>query len=227
MLRPVLERLQELDRRLLRTMRTRYHAPQIEDAVKALGMAGEWGAVWVAIGVAAAAVDPTRRERWLRAAAVAPAAVGVNYLVKLTVRRRRPRLRRLPPLAAAPSELSFPSAHATSSMAAAAAMGRVAPGSRPPLYGLAGAICLTRPYLGMHYPSDVLGGAALGLVIGRLWPGLRGKGAEDRLIDLVARAAPSTAAASSHRSSADGRPQTPASQRSGGRPLSEGDPGRS
>jgi membrane-associated phospholipid phosphatase len=185
MLRPVLERLQELDRRLLRAMRTRYHAPRSEDTMKALGMAGEWGAVWVAIGVAAAALDATRRERWLRAVAVAPTAIGVNYLVKLAVRRRRPRLRRLPPLAAAPSELSFPSAHATSSLAAAAAMGRVAPGLRPPLYGLAGAICVTRPYLGMHYPSDVLGGAAIGLLIGRLWPGL-GKGAEDRLIDLVA-----------------------------------------
>ena len=188
MLRAVLARLQALDRRLLRTMRTRCHGPQIEAAGKALGTAGEWGAVWVAIGVAAAAVDPTRRERWLRAAAVAPAAVGANYLVKLAVGRRRPRLRRLPPLASAPSELSFPSAHATSSLAAATAMGRVAPASRLPLYGLAGAICLTRPYLGMHYPSDVLGGAALGVAIGRLWPGLRGKGTEDRLIDLVASA---------------------------------------
>ncbi len=154
--------------------------------MKGLGLAGEWGAVWVAIGVVGAAVDATRRERWLRAAAVAPGAVGVNFLVKLAVRRRRPRLRRLPPLAAAPSELSFPSAHATSSLAAAAAMGRVAPGLRLPLYGLAGAICLTRPYLGMHYPSDVLGGAAVGLAMGRRWPGLRGKGTEDRLIDLVA-----------------------------------------
>ena len=92
----------------------------------------------------------------MRAAAVAPAAVGMNYLVKLSVRRRRPRLRGLPPLAGAPSELSFPSAHATSSLAAATALGRVSPGARLPLYGLAGAICLTRPYLGMHYPSDVL-----------------------------------------------------------------------
>ena len=227
MLRPMLERLQRLDRRLLRGMRTRYHAPQAEAAVKALGKAGEWGAVWVAIGLGAAAVDATRRPRWLRAAAVAPAAVGFNYVVKLAVRRRRPRLRRLPPLATAPSELSFPSAHATSSLAAAAAMGRVAPGSRPPLYVLAGAICLTRPYLGMHYPSDVLGGAAIGLLIGRLWPGLRGRDAEDRLIDLVASVAPSTAAAPPQRSNADGRPQGPAPRPSGGRPLSEGDPGRS
>ena len=186
MLRPVLTRLQELDRRLLRTMRTRCHGPRVENAGKALGLAGEWGAVWVAIGVVGAAADATRRERWLRAAAVAPGAVGVNFLVKLAVGRRRPRLRRLPPLAAAPSDLSFPSAHATSSLAAATAMGRVAPRTRLPLFGLAGAISLTRPYLGMHYPSDVLGGAAIGLAMGRLWPGLRGKGAEDRLIDLVA-----------------------------------------
>src|SRR6266540_4241861 len=101
---------------------------------------------------------------------------------------RRPRLRRLPPLAGAPSELSFPSAHATASLAAATAMARVAPGASLPLYGLAGAICVTRPYLGMHYPSDVLAGAALGLAIGAAWPGLAGRGAEDRLIDLVANA---------------------------------------
>jgi undecaprenyl-diphosphatase len=208
-------------------VRTRYHAPKAEAAVKALGMAGEWGAVWVAIGLGAGAVDATRRPRWLRAAAVAPVAVGFNYVVKLAVRRRRPRLRRLPPLATAPSELSFPSAHATSSLAAATAMGRVAPGARPPLYGLAAAICLTRPYLGMHYPSDVLGGAAIGLLIGRLWPGLRGKGPEDRLIDLAASAAPSAAAPSGNGPGAAGRPSAPAPQISGNRPAGEGEPGPS
>jgi decaprenylphosphoryl-5-phosphoribose phosphatase len=227
MLRPVLKRLQRLDRRLLRRMRTRYHEPQVEHAVKALGVAGEWGAVWVAIGLAGAGVDGARRRRWLRAAAVAPAAVGVNYLVKLAVRRRRPRLRHLPPLATAPSELSFPSAHATSSLAAATAMGRVAPGARPPLYGLAAAICLTRPYLGMHYPSDVLGGAAIGLLLGRLWPGLGAKGAEDRLIDLVVSAAPSAAAASGDGAGSGERASAPASQTSGNRPVGEGEPGRS
>jgi membrane-associated phospholipid phosphatase len=196
MLRPVLGRLARLDRRLLRGMRTRLHQPPAERAAKALGMAGEWGAVWVAIGLAGAAVDPTRRERWLRAAAVAPAAVGLNFGVKVAVRRRRPRLRRLPPLASATSELSFPSAHATSSVAAATALGRVSPGARPPLYGLAAAICLTRPYLGMHYPSDVAGGAALGALLGALWPGLGSRGSEDRLIDLVADAARSTAVVS-------------------------------
>jgi membrane-associated phospholipid phosphatase len=164
--------LADLDHALLRLLRTRAHGPRAEAAMKALGMAAEWGAVWGALGLAAAAVDVRRRDRWLRAAAVGPAAIWANYAVKLAVRRRRPQLRGLPPLARATSRLSFPSAHATSSAAAAVAMGRVAPGARPALYGLAGAICLTRPYLGMHYPSDVLAGAAIGALIGGLAPGL-------------------------------------------------------
>jgi membrane-associated phospholipid phosphatase len=164
--------------------------------MKALGTAGEWGAVWVAIGIAGAALDSRRRARWLRAVPVAPVAVGLNFLVKSAVRRERPRLRRLPALATAPSALSFPSAHATASLAAATAIGRVQPRARLPLYGLAGAICLTRPYLGMHYPSDVLAGAFLGVALGAAWPGLRGRGTEDRLIDLVANAARAAAAGS-------------------------------
>ena len=75
-----------------------------------------------------------------------------------------------PPLAKAPSKLSFPSAHATSSLAAAGALSRVEPRAGMPLHLLAGLICLSRPYLGMHYPSDVLAGAALGAVLGRLAP---------------------------------------------------------
>jgi membrane-associated phospholipid phosphatase len=177
-------------------MRTRGHSPAIESAMKWLGTAGEWGAVWVAIGIAAAAADPRRRERWLRAVPVAPAGVGLNYLVKMTVRRDRPRLRRLPPLASAPSALSFPSAHATSSLAAATAMGRIEARARLPLYGLAAALCVARPYLGMHYPSDVLAGAALGVALGVGWPGLRGPGTEDRLIDLVAARAAAVTSAS-------------------------------
>jgi undecaprenyl-diphosphatase len=173
-------------------MRTRGHTQGAEAAMKGLGTAGEWGSVWIALAFAAALADPERRARWLRTAPVAPVAVGLNFLVKIGVRRDRPRLRRLPPLASAPSRLSFPSAHATASLAAATAMGRVTPGARVPLYTLAAAICATRPYLGMHYPSDVLAGAALGVAIGVAWPGLRGPGTEDRMIDLVVDAARST-----------------------------------
>ena len=153
--------------------------------MRMLGLIGEYGAVWAAIGGAGALADPQRRSRWAIAAIAGPAAINVNYAVKLAVGRERPLIEGHPPLAKAPSKLSFPSAHATSSLAAATAIGRVEPRTRLPLFALAGAICLSRPYLGMHYPSDVLAGAALGTFLGALVPGVSGPPTEERLIDLV------------------------------------------
>jgi decaprenylphosphoryl-5-phosphoribose phosphatase len=170
---------------VLRFMRTRGHGPRTERLMVTLGAIGEWGAVWAATGVVAASLDPERRGRWLTAAAVAPVAVGANFAVKAVANRPRPRLAGLPPLARAPTSLSFPSAHATSSFAAATALGRIEPRARLPLYSLAVLIGLTRPYLGMHYPSDVVAGAALGLALGRAVPGLDGDppdGPEERMV---------------------------------------------
>jgi undecaprenyl-diphosphatase len=95
-------------------------------------------------------------------------AYAANYAVKLIVRRRRPELPGLEPLTPTVSSLSFPSAHATASFAAARAYGRVAPAA--PLYAAALAFALSRPYLGVHYPSDVVAGAALGTVVAGVWP---------------------------------------------------------
>ena len=174
------------DQWLLRQLRTRAHVEPLVTVMKGLGWAGEWGAVWVATGLSSAAADPERRGRWLAASAVGPAAVIVNYAVKVGVGRERPLIEDHPALARAPSKLSFPSAHATSSMAAATALGRVEPRARVPLYALAGAICVCRPYLGMHYPSDVLAGAALGAALGTLAPGVGRPDVEERMLDLVA-----------------------------------------
>jgi hypothetical protein len=49
-------------------------------------------------------------------------------------------------------------------------LGRVFPPARPALLTFAGAICACRPYLGMHYPSDVIAGMTLGAFIGKAYP---------------------------------------------------------
>jgi decaprenylphosphoryl-5-phosphoribose phosphatase len=159
-----------LDRSLLVTMRTRGHLPVAERLAQGLGAFGEFGTGWAALGGLGAAASRERRSRFLAAAAAAPAAIAVNYAVKALAGRERPVVAGHPPLGPATSRLSFPSAHATSSFAGAVALGRVAPRARLPLLGLAALICAGRPYLGMHYPSDVAAGAALGWSIGRLWP---------------------------------------------------------
>jgi membrane-associated phospholipid phosphatase len=158
-----------LDLDLLRFMRTAGHTPGLEKAAKALGKAGNNGAVWVVAGILLAVFDGSNREAWLICAVLGPLAIGLNLVVKLIVRRPRPVLEGLPPLGSAPNSLSFPSAHAASSFAVATAMTRVEPlGALA--FILAIALSLGRPYLGVHYPSDVLVGAVLGVVLGLIVP---------------------------------------------------------
>ena len=161
--------MRELDLKLLRLMRTRGHSPGMESAFQALGKAGNNAAVWVVLGLALALIDPDRRESWLICAVLGPVAIVLNYGLKLLVRRPRPVLEGLPPLGGAPSSLSFPSAHALSSFAVATAMIRVDPATAGALV-VACALAFSRPYLGMHYPSDVLAGALLGVVLGLIVP---------------------------------------------------------
>ena len=111
----------------------------------------------------------------------------MNFVAKVAIGRQRPLIEDHPPLAKAPTKLSFPSAHATSSAAAATALGRVQPRARPYLFALAAAICVGRPYLGMHYPSDVIAGVALGTLLGSVVPGLGEPHTEDRLFELAGR----------------------------------------
>jgi membrane-associated phospholipid phosphatase len=161
--------VQGTDLRLLRAMRTRGHSPGIERAARLLGKAGNHGMVWFGLGVALAVFDASNREAWLICAALGPIAIGLNFVVKLIVRRPRPVLEGLPPLGGVPGSLSFPSAHATSSFAVATAMTRVEPWGAL-AFLLAAALALGRPYLGVHYPSDVLVGAVLGVVLGLIVP---------------------------------------------------------
>jgi membrane-associated phospholipid phosphatase len=154
-----------LEERLLLLARTRGHAPQLERAVAAFSRLGEHAAIWVAIGLAGAVAQPDRRREWARARRVVLLTYATNTAIKFAVRRGRPALPGLPPLTGTTTGLSFPSAHAATSFAGALAYRRRGLPATP-LYALAGAMAASRVYLGVHYPSDVLAGAALGSALG-------------------------------------------------------------
>jgi membrane-associated phospholipid phosphatase len=154
----------ELDERLLRFARTRAHTPGAERAVARFSRLGEHGAVWLAIGLAGCALDPGQRDRWRRTTRTVAGTYALNTAIKLLVRRRRPELSGLPALTGTPTALSFPSAHASTAFVAAPLYRRLGMPVAP-LYALAAALSLSRLYLGVHYPSDVLAGALLGSVV--------------------------------------------------------------
>ena len=147
-------------------MRTRGHAPVIERAVARFSKLGEHGALWIALSAAGAALDKGRRREFRDAGVTVAASFIANQTVKLVVRRRRPDLPGLPPVVHTMSNRSYPSAHATTSVAGARALSPLLPA--PPLYALAAALTLSRPYLGVHYPSDTLAGAVLGAAVAEL-----------------------------------------------------------
>src|SRR5438093_405882 len=57
--------LRALDSRLLHAMRTRFHGPTGESVGKWLGRIGEYGAIWLVIGIVLAFTDPDNGEDWL------------------------------------------------------------------------------------------------------------------------------------------------------------------
>jgi membrane-associated phospholipid phosphatase len=164
---PTLPALLAADVAAYRAVRRQSTHPSVVRASLGLSHFGEHALGWLAIGALGTALGADRR-RWARATASVAAAHAANVAVKRVVRRPRPDFADLPALGVVPSKLSFPSAHAASTFAAAAAFSPLAP--RLPWRTSAAAMALSRVVLGVHYPSDVAAGALLGTAVGR-WAG--------------------------------------------------------
>lgn len=126
-----------------------------------LSRLGTGGLVWILLAVALTIASRRLPVLW-----TVPVVVGsdlVALAVKSVVDRPRPHL---DPLVRVPTDWSFPSGHATTSFAGATMLAHFAPRWRPALYLLAAAIAFSRVYVGVHYPADVLAGAALGTALG-------------------------------------------------------------
>jgi membrane-associated phospholipid phosphatase len=161
--------LRRLDLAVLRLLRTRGHSPPVERAVLAFTRAGEHGLLWQGLCLIGAAVDGRRRGIYLRAMRTVMLAYLANIGLKYIVRRPRPVLEGLPALSSTVTSLSFPSAHSTTSFAAAWALTR-GDDRLPavPVYALAKAMAVSRIYVGVHYPTDILAGAAYGTALAAL-----------------------------------------------------------
>jgi undecaprenyl-diphosphatase len=97
--------------------------------------------------------------------------VLANHLAKGLIRRERPLLDTVPITRTArrvPSSSSFPSGHAASAAAFAVGATLEWRALAGPLGATATAVAFSRVYTGVHYPSDVVAGAAIGATIAAL-----------------------------------------------------------
>lgn len=158
--------MHELDQRLLTALRDCGQFPRVLATARLLSWSGEHGAMWLAAGLVGAAVDEERKTAWLRGTAVTFGAHAVSMGIKLVVRRPRPG--EAAPLVWTSGRHSFPSSHATAAAAAAVAFGAFSPTGALVLPPLAAAMCVSRMVVGVHYPTDVVAGAALGAITAKL-----------------------------------------------------------
>jgi membrane-associated phospholipid phosphatase len=140
--------------------------PGVLAGARALSHFGEHSAGWLAVAGLGALLTPQRRRRWLVAGAGAFVAHAAAVVIKRVVRRERPHHPAIVVGVGTPSRLSFPSAHATSTTAAALLLARATGWPLPAV--LVPPMVVSRMVLGVHYPSDVLTGVAVGAAVAKL-----------------------------------------------------------
>ncbi len=150
------------------------HNPALDRLFYSLSTAADHSALWIALG----AVESLRRGTPGLAVRLG-AAMGIesaltNGLIKSAFRRVRPPSHPFhPPEGPLPYGMrrpitsSFPSGHATAAFTAATLLS-TSSRNRTAWFALAGLVAGSRVYVRMHHASDVIAGAALGLVLGQV-----------------------------------------------------------
>jgi undecaprenyl-diphosphatase len=144
--------------------------PTLDRALRTLSKAADHSVLWLAIagGLAATGRDAERRAAIRGVTSIGVASAVVNIVAKGLARRQRPdRIANAVPVARhlrMPTSTSFPSGHAASAQAFASSVGSELPWLSLPLHMLATSVAYSRVHTGVHYPADVMVGAAIGAV---------------------------------------------------------------
>jgi diacylglycerol kinase family enzyme/membrane-associated phospholipid phosphatase len=157
----------------------RSELPVVGPLLPRLSRTANHSRLWLAIAAGCAVLGGRfgRRAALRGVLAIGATSALTNLPAKYLAGRQRPDLGVVPEvrrLARVPASTSFPSGHAASAFAFATAVGLEQRRARGPLLALAGAVAYSRVYTGVHYPGDVLVGAAFGSAVAwattRPWP---------------------------------------------------------
>jgi len=160
--------IEQRDLRLMRRLH-RWRAPRWIRLLVILSSRLGDGLIWYVLGVFILFFGGQRRLDAF-ASGLTAALVAILVFRRLKIISRRPRPCHIEPhcwaVLTPPDQFSFPSGHTMTSFAIAISIGSFYPQYQPGLLAMAATIALSRIILGMHFLTDVLAGALLGIGIG-------------------------------------------------------------
>lgn len=164
----MLEALMNLDGGFLLFLQEYVRNPILDKIMIFITSLGNGGMIWIVATILLLIPKKTRKAGIVSAAALLGSLLFNNMLIKNIVQRQRPyvTLETLKIIIPRPSDFSFPSGHSAASFAAAASFYRLLPQKFGiPAIVLAALIAFSRLYVGVHYPTDVLAGALMGIAL--------------------------------------------------------------
>ena len=164
----ILDLIKDFDENTLRLVQDNLDNEVFQDIMVLITRLGDMGAIWVAPGVVLTCSKEQRRVGVELLATLAACGIVNSLVIKNIVDRTRPFDMHmwLDVLINKPTDFSFPSGHTASSFAAAYIINKnFGKKFGIPAYTLATAIGLSRVSVGVHYPSDVIAGAAVGTAV--------------------------------------------------------------
>ena len=160
--------MMNIDWSVLRWIHSTFACGALDFLMPKLSLLGNGGAIWI---LAAAVLLCTRKYRRYGLILLAGLALGVltgNVLLKNWIARPRPCWldSSVQLLIASPTDYSFPSGHTLSSTIGATILTMTNHRFGWAAIPIAALIAFSRLYLYVHFPSDILGGIVLGILIG-------------------------------------------------------------
>ncbi len=167
----IMEKLMDLDGNILLWIQENLRNDILTPVMKCLSRIADNGLIWIVIAVLLLIFSSTRKVGFTVGMSLLSNLLVMNLILKNLVARIRPyeAIEGLTRLVPAEKSFSFPSGHAGHAFAAAVVLYCMLPKKYGiPALVLAGLISVSRMYVGVHYPTDVLAGAVIGTGIALL-----------------------------------------------------------
>ena len=162
---------QEMDADILMWLQENFRQEGLDQFFSFFTRLGNNGELWIALLVVLFIIPPFRRMALTAVASLLSTYLLVDFVIKPLVARVRPyvTVEGLFSLVGPEKSHSFPSGHSATAFAVGYVLFRMLPAKYgAPILILAALMAFSRLYVGVHYPTDVLAGVLIGVLVGEV-----------------------------------------------------------